>query len=142
MGKFEALLIIPLNWFIPGSGFMIKGMLKKGLILFLIINVTFLIGLLLHGAVVIPTFDRRAEAFNWVNILTFLGQLGNGGLSLFSIMHEKIRLGWFKYYDYHPWSDLASLYFLVSGALNYFSTCNLYDRLYAAATAEKGNSRA
>ena len=32
----------------------------------------------------------------------------------------------------HPLADLATLFFLVSGAMNYFATCNLWDRFYKA----------
>lgn len=140
MNPLEPVVVLGLNWLIPGVGFIIKGRVRQGIILFLILNITFIIGLLLYGSVVFPSFDTSDVSFNWLNVLTFVGQMGNGGLSMFSMVHAKQKFLIFQFFqanEAHPWADLAALYFLVSGAMNYFATCNLWDRVYRASDIKK-----
>ena len=138
----EPVAVLGLNWLAPGVGFIIKGKYRQGIILFLILNTTFLIGLLLYGEVTVPTVQTDDASFNWLNILTFIGQMGNGGMSILSIslhtLAEKKNIQIFQTNSAHPWADLAVLYFLVSGAMNYFATCNLWDRVYRTPVETKG----
>ena len=132
----EPIFVLGVNWLVPGLGYALKGRLIHGLILFIVLNLTFVLGLMLYGSVTFPSFDSSAGAINWVNVLTFIGQLGNGGMSFFCVIHEKLGWSIYSYREEHAWSDLAALYFLVSGAMNYFSTCSLWDHFYKAGVAE------
>ncbi|MBN1517943.1 hypothetical protein JXA32_15365 [Candidatus Sumerlaeota bacterium] len=133
--EMESLLICGLNWLVPGLGFFIKGRRIHGVALFLALSVCIAIGIALHGSIVLPELDRSSDGFNWVNILSYVGQLGYGGAGLILSLLDKLGKN-FWYDAAHPLSDLASLYFLVAGAMNYFATCNLYDRYYGAHAGE------
>ena len=118
-----------LSWLIPGSGFVLRKHYARGVVLFLLINVTFMIGVLLNGAVVWPIWNRHIEGFNIVNNLTFIVQLGNGLLSLLSLVGHSFRPnGVLTGQEWHAYFDLASFYLLVSGGMNYFVVCHFCDR--------------
>jgi hypothetical protein len=128
------LILLVLSWLIPGIGFIAKGSIWRGLSLFVLINGTFALGLLLHGTVLIPQFRYSDPAFNIVSLLTFIGQIGDGGASLLTLARDQYYYGkllagggWLPY-EMHPWFDLASLYLLVAGSANYFAVSNFYDR--------------
>jgi len=122
-----------LSWLIPGSGFVLRKHYARGVVLFLLINVTFMIGVLLNGAVVWPIWNRHIEGFNIVNNLTFIVQLGNGFLSLLSLVGHSLRPnGVLTGQEWHAYFDLASFYLLVSGGMNYFVVCHFCDRFSEA----------
>jgi hypothetical protein len=126
------------NWLIPGVGFVAKGRIWRGIVLFLLINGTFAIGLFLHGAVLVPEFNYRSPAFNIVNLLTFFGQMGNGGASLLTLVHDRLGWGIFPTDERSALFDLASLYLLVAGCMNYFCVMNFYDRYMAPEDVSEG----
>jgi hypothetical protein len=127
------ILLLIGSWLIPGLGFIAKGNVWRGVALFVLINATFALGLLLHGSVLIPQFQYHDPAFNIVNLLTFFGEMGNGGASLLAVLRDYIQHGpaapgnWLPS-EKHPWFDLATLYLLVSGSANYFAVSSFYDR--------------
>ena len=130
-----------LSWLIPGSGFVLRRHYARGVVLFLLINVTFMIGVLLHGAVVWPIWNPRIEGFNIVNNLTFMVQLGNGLLSLLSLVgHSLTPNGVLTGQEWHAYFDLGSFYVLASGGMNYFVICHFYDRFSGRAKG-KGSDR-
>jgi hypothetical protein len=116
------------SWFVPGVGFVIQRDYWRGVAIFLLINGTFLLGLLLHGTILIPEFHYSSPAFNIVNLLTFAGQIGNAGASLFCLVHDQWNWRVFQPIETDPRFDLATLYLLVSGCMNYFCVCSFYDR--------------
>ena len=127
-----------LSWLIPGSGFVLRKHYARGVVLFLLINVTFMIGVLLHGAVVWPIWNRHIEGFNIVNNLTFMVQLGNGLLSLLSLVgHSLTPNRVLTGQEWHAYFDLASFYLLVSGGMNYFVVCYFYDRFSESRRGKK-----
>ncbi len=127
-----------LSWLIPGSGFVLRKHYARGVVMFLLINVTFMIGVLLHGAVVWPIWNRHIEGFNIVNNLTFMVQLGNGLLSLLSLVgHSLTPNGVLTGQEWHAYFVLASFYLLVSGGMNYFVVCHFYDRFSEARRGKK-----
>lgn len=138
-----ALVLVVLSWLVPGSGFIIKRNWWRGLIIFLLLNGTFALGLLLHGSVVVPELRYRSPGFNIVNILTFAGQMGNGGGSLLSLAYNHLVLPEEKrqMLGSHPWFDLAALYLLVSGCMNYFCVCSFYDRYYGRWVGGSGEGK-
>lgn len=116
------------SWLIPGLGFIVRGKYARGLTILGLITLTFIIGMRLHATVIIPEFHYSSPNFNIVNVLTFIGQLGNLGASLFALAHEHWHWTVFRTIESHPWFDLASLYLLVAGCMNYFCVMNFYDR--------------
>jgi hypothetical protein len=116
------------SWLVPGLGFLVKRDYWRGLTIFFLINATFAIGLVLHGTVLVPEFRISSPSFNIVALLTFVGEIGNAGATLFCLLHD--WRGWhvFRGIEEHPYFDLASLYLLVSGCMNYFCVSNFYDR--------------
>ena len=132
---------VVLSWLIPGSGFVLRKHYVRGIVLFLVINATFMLGVLLHGAVVWPIWHPRVEGFNVVNNFTFIVQLGNGLLSLLSLAgHSLTPNRVLTGQEWHAYFDLASFYLLVSGGMNYFVVCHFYDRFSGRAEA-KSRSR-
>ncbi|KPK71910.1 MAG: hypothetical protein AMJ84_05305 [Acidithiobacillales bacterium SM23_46] len=129
------------SWLVPGLGFVLRRNYWRGAAVFLILNGTFLLGLLLHGTVLVPEFRYYSPAFNIVNLLTFIGQLGNAGASLFCLAHDRLQWDILRADETHPWFDLAALYLLVSGCMNYFCVGSFYDR-YLAAGKTQGEERA
>ena len=120
----EPFLICGVNWLVPGAGYWLKGRRVQSIVLFLALNLTILIGVVLHGAIAWPMPAKAGMEINWVNVLTYVGQLGHGAASL--VMSGLEYRGLARWYDpSHPWADLAAMYFLVAGAMNYFSTCFL-----------------
>lgn len=106
----------------------------RGVVLFLLINITFMIGVLLHGAVVWPIWNRHAEGFNIVNNFTFVIQLGSGLLGLLSMVGHLLRPnGVLTGQEWNAYFDLASFYLLVSGGMNYFVICHFYDQFFGKA---------
>jgi TM2 domain-containing membrane protein YozV len=119
-----------LSWLIPGSGFVLRKQYVRGIVLFLLINVTFMIGVFLHGAVAWPIWNPRTEeGFNIVNNFTFIVELGNGLLSLLSLVgHQLMPNRMLTGQEWNANFDLAAFYLLVSGGMNYFVVCHFYDR--------------
>jgi len=127
------------SWLVPGLGFVVQRNYWRGVAIFFLINGTFVIGLLLHGTILIPEFRYSSPAFNIVSLLTFIGQMGNGGANFFCLAHDKWNWGLIRPLETHPWFDLATLYLLISGCMNYFCVCSFYDR--HAAPQKKGDDR-
>lgn len=122
-----------LSWLIPGYGFMRNGYVARGIFFFVILQLTFLIGVALRGSVLLPEFNFRSPSFNLVNILTFLTQIFNGGLALLSILPEIFgrSAAVLPYEESHPFADLGAFYLLVSGGMNYFVLVSTYDHFYS-----------
>ncbi len=122
-----------LSWLIPGYGFMRNGLLARGIFFFVILEITFLLGTVLRGTVLVPEFNFRDPAFNLVNILTFLAQVFNGGLALISMLPEILGPGAaiLPYQEDYVWADLGAFFLLVSGGMNYFVLVKTYDHFYA-----------
>jgi len=116
------------SWLVPGLGFLVKRNYWRGVAIFLLLNGTFFLGLLLHGTVLVPEFAYSSPSFNIVSVLTFIGQMGNSGASLLCLANDHWNWRIIRPVESDPWFDLASLYLLVSGCMNYFCVCNYYDR--------------
>jgi hypothetical protein len=121
-----------LSWLIPGYGFFRNGRKTRGLIFFVLLQLTFIIGVALKGSVLLPVFNFRAPGFNLVNVLTFITQSFNGGLALLSMLPEFLGPGaaLLPYEEAAPYADLGAFYLLVSGGLNYFVLVSTYDTFY------------
>ena len=130
-----------LSWFIPGSGFLIRRQIARGLSVFLILNLTFLLGLALSGGVILPPLSPGSPGFSYVSILVFLGQIGNGMLALLCVIVQELQshLGssssvvsvlvhFFSAAPEDALFELGSFYIIISGTMNYFVLCNFHDR--------------
>jgi hypothetical protein len=127
----QTFLQMLLGWLVPGAPFFFKKAYLRGIALFAIIMLTFVIGIALNGGVIWPIWVPGDEGFNIVNCLTFLVQLGCGLPSLISLAASQgIILDSIQPKEWHPFFDLASFYILISGAMNYFILMNFYDRYY------------
>lgn len=122
-----------LSWLIPGYGFFINGHRKRGVFFFVVLQLTFIIGVVLRGAVLIPEFSIKSPAFNLVNILTFLTQMFNGALGILSMLPDLFgrAAALFPTNDAYIWADLGAFFLLVSGGMNYFVLVTTYDNFYA-----------
>lgn len=127
------------SWMIPGLGFFLHGRRIRALVLFLVIEGTFFLGLALKGGITPPVLDPSGGGI--ISFLTFIIQLGNGvtgflslGASLWSTNLKAqglIPSSLVVFFAGNPPKalfDQASLYLLVSGAMNYFAVTNFYDR--------------
>ena len=121
-----------LSWLIPGYGFFRNGRKTRGIVFFVLLQLTFIIGASLRGSVLIPEFNFRAMGFNLVNVLTFITQAFNGGLSIISMLPDMLGPGAaiLPYDEAAPYADLGAFYLLVSGGMNYFVLVNTYDVFY------------
>lgn len=128
---------VMLNWIVPGSGYFLVGERTRAWVLLIVLNATFAMGLTLKGSVVVPEFNVRSPTFNFINVLTFVVDLGAGGPALSCIAARNglaegdlpggIR-GWFAGNESSATYDLGAFHLLLVGALNYFACCALYDR--------------
>ena len=131
---FEVAGTLAVAWLVPGGAFLLHGRFWRGLGLFAILNLTFLLGCLMLGGVTWPTWSIRHEGFNIINNITFIIQMGLGLpalLSLYAGQHPELGiLQWAAADPSHALYDLGSFYLLVAGAMNYFILWNSYDRLF------------
>ena len=127
------------SWLLPGFGYLRKKRYARALILFIIIEGTFFLGLVLKGSVTPPILDPSGGGV--ISFLSFLIQVGNGLLSIISFAavfaFKKMGdfqlapgpfLAFFAGEQPHAFFEMGGFYLLVSGAMNYFSVVNFYDR--------------
>jgi hypothetical protein len=124
----QILFSLIIAWLIPGLGHILHRDKRRGLVLFAVIHVTFLLGIVLHGAVLAPPYSPNDLGFNLVNFLTFLVQLGSGLAALLSLGVSQMAPSWAETVRAHTLYDLGSIYLLVAGASNSFTVGWLYDR--------------
>ena len=110
----NSFFLILCSWLFPGFGFIVKGRYIRGFTLFFIISLTFFIGILMHGEVTMPNTSPRDWGYNIMSILSFIISLGNGFLSLFSILSIHFKWGIIKGLSYHPLYELAAFFIVVS----------------------------
>lgn len=131
----SAAIPVFLSWLIPGYTFMRNGHMARGIFFFLILQLTFCLGAILRGSVLIPVFDINNPGFNLVNILTFITQMFNGGLGIISMLPDMFgpAAAIFPYNESATYADLGAFFLLVSGGMNYFVMVKGYDHFYADA---------
>lgn len=128
---FEKVWVTFLSWLIPGFGFFYNGRFARGLLFFVFLEGTFLVGAAFHGSVLLPDFRFGSEGFNVVTILTFFTQMFNGALALLSLAPELLHgIHVLPYDETNQWADLGGFFLLVSGGMNYFVMASAYDHFY------------
>ncbi len=115
-------LMVLAGWLLPGSGFFLLGRnhRKMGWLYFGVVHLTFILGLLLKGGVVWPTWGLRDVGFSIVNNLNFVFQMGTGWMAFLSLVAYALKWPFLAIQEPHAYSELGSFYCLVAGALNYF----------------------
>ena len=68
------------------------------------------------------------EGFNLIHNFTFIVQLGAGLPALLSLYAQYLPGSLLIGVPSSPYYELGGYYLIVSGAINYFAVCNLYDR--------------
>lgn len=124
----EMALTLLLAWLIPGLGHVVQRDVRRGLLLFAVIQGTFLVGLALRGAVLWPVLSPNDWGFNAVNILTFVVQLGNGLAALLCLAVSALFPSWAEATRAHTLFELGTVYLLMAGAMNSFTVGAVYDR--------------
>lgn len=122
-------LLLLLNWLVPGAGFWLCGRRTRGAGQFVLVIITFILGLTLHSGVAWPSWLPSAADFNLINNFTFVVQLGAGLPALLSLLAQRLPWSFLAGLPQHPYYELGGYYLIVAGAINYFAVCNLYDRL-------------
>lgn len=120
-----------INWLVPGLGFLLVGERLRGVILFILINGVFALGLFFDGYVSLPSFKFGPE-FNLVSILTFIVQSAHGAGTGLLLVLQGQENALSKLLIRNPgaaYSDLGSFHLLVAGGLNYFASVRLFDLL-------------
>lgn len=136
--------VLAIAWLLPGAGFVLYRMWARGAAVAAMVLLTFVLGLNLHGGVMWPTWNPRAQDFNLINNLTVVVQAGMGVPAAASLLAylaapelaergapEDGRGGWVWLggRPRHPYYELGSYFLIVAGAINYFAVFNLYDRV-------------
>ncbi len=137
VGVPSALGLCVVNWFLPGVGYIAAGDRTRGLLLFVLINGCFLVGLSMGGYILPPEWSFKSPNFSIVACLTYIMQVFHGiGWAVGGVCWKLVQSG-------HPGglvaflagrpgmtnSDLGSFHLLVAAGLNYFATMRLYDYL-------------
>jgi hypothetical protein len=115
-------------WLIPGLGHILQRDYRRGLILFVVTQSVFILGMMFHGAVLWPPINEHDWGFNAMNILTFAVQLGNGLASLLCLAISNHFSEWAANARAHTLFELGSIYLLMAGAINSFTVGQLYDK--------------
>jgi len=124
----ETCLTLLLAWLIPGLGHIVHRDWRRGLILFVVVQATFLTGMMLHGAVLWPAISPQDWGFNAQSILTFVVQIGNGLAALLCLGAAQLFPDWAAQIRSDAFFELGTIYLLVAGAANLFSVGGVYDR--------------
>lgn len=126
---------------------MLCGRWARGLMHFLLVGLTFALGLALHSSVAWPTWSVRSEEFNLINNFTFVIQMGSGLPAIASFYASTgggaagEALAWLAGTPPHPAYELGSYFLIVAGALNYFAAGNFYDRIVAVESRFEAQER-
>ena len=103
------------------------GIVLRGILFFVVVHLTFAVGVFLHGGLLWPVWTLRDPAFSIVNNLTFVVQLGSGWLGIASLVAHFAHWN-FAAIETHSLFELGSFYCLVAGGINYFIVCQSLDR--------------
>lgn len=120
--KRQAILLCGLGWLVPGSGHWYLGLMKKGLLFFLLLNGLFLWGMMLRGEVAFPVLRLASPEFNIVNIFVFIFGLGNGLMAILELS-PWFHVGNIAAVTY----EVGTLFMVVSGSLNFFVVLDALD---------------
>lgn len=124
----EICTTLVLGWLVPGLGHLLQRDTKRGIIIFAVIQTTFVLGLICHGAVLLPPYNPADWGMNAMNILTFVVQLANGLAAMLTMAVSQLFPAWAASTRAHTLFELGSVYLLMAGAVNSIVLGGLYDR--------------
>jgi len=115
-----------LSWLIPGAGFLVSDRQQRGFLIFVVINLTVLVGLQFQAAVVLPVWTPGSLGSVVINSLTFVMQLGYGLFSLLCLLNGHLYQWNILQADMgNAYFELGTFYLMVAGGLNYLLVLNL-----------------
>jgi hypothetical protein len=120
--KKHAVVLCALGWLVPGSGHWYLGLMKKGLLFFILLNGLFLWGMMLRGEIAFPVLKLASPEFNIVNIFIFIFGLGNGLMAILELT-PWLHVGNIAAITY----EVGTLFMVVSGSLNFFIVLDALD---------------
>ncbi len=109
-----------LAWMIPGCGHWYLGQKNRGIILFVTIGLTFLLGLVLGSTEVV---DPQAPGM--MAKMAFVAQMGCGFVGLLGILVQDMERSILQVYGRGV--DLGQLYTVIAGLLNLLCVLNLLE---------------
>jgi hypothetical protein len=115
------ILLIPLAWFIPGSGHFLVGRKGRAAIVFATVLVTFLIGTALRG----PLFHPVDNGDVLSRLIQFGGYLGDLSSGLFYFLATFMGYGPPEVAGYSP--DYGSKFIVAAGLLNILAVVDAYE---------------
>jgi len=111
----KSALILLAGWLVPGAGHLLLRHRVRALLLFLSIVGMFSLGLAMQGKVYTPNTG------DLLDMLGFVGDLGNGGLYLLSYL-----FGWGRVVVQIVVADYGTKFIVVSGLLNIIAAIDAY----------------
>lgn len=132
-GSVAPLVLVALGWLLPGVGFLLLGRRYRvrAIAYIVTLNLTFALGVALHGGLAWPTIVASNKGSAVVELLNLIMQLGAGLPALVSLSAYELHwqvLHVLARVDVNGYSELGSFYCLVAGALNYFVVWQTLDR--------------
>ena len=113
--QFSAGVILLAGWLVPGLGHLMQGKWIRAILLFFSIICMFALGLAMRGQIYAPNTG------NVLDMLGFIGDLGNGGLYVLSVL-----FGWGHTVTTVVTEDYGTKFLVVSGLLNFISAVDAH----------------
>lgn len=135
--KRHAVILCALGWLVPGSGHWYLGIMKKGLLFFVLLNGLFLWGMILRGEIAFPVLKLASPEFNIVNIFIFIFGLGNGLMAVLELT-PWLHVGNIAAVTY----EVGTLFMVISGSLNFFIVLDALDTYRDTVRNQKSEVRA
>ena len=110
-----AYLMFAAGWLVPGAGHFLQRRWIRGVLLFLSITIMFAMGLGMQGKLYAPSTGEILD------MLGFVGDLGNGGLYLVAAM-----AGWGQNMIQVVTADYGTKFMVVAGLLNFIAAVDAY----------------
>lgn len=110
-----AYLMFAAGWLVPGAGHLLQRRWVRGALLFLSVTLMFSLGLAMQGKI------YAANTGEVLDILGFLGDLGNGGIYFLSA-----AAGWGQNMVQVVTADYGTKFIVVAGLLNFISAVDAY----------------
>ncbi len=113
--SFAAVLIFAAGWLIPGAGHFLQRRWIRGTLLFVSVTLMFAMGIAMQGKLYAPSTGEVLD------MLGFLGDLGNGGLYLISNL-----AGWGQNLVQVVTADYGTKFIVVAGLLNFIAAVDAH----------------
>ncbi|HEX4021142.1 MAG TPA: DUF6677 family protein [Acidobacteriaceae bacterium] len=110
-----AYLMFAAGWLVPGAGHLLQRRWIRGILLFFSITIMFAMGLGMQGKIYAPNSGEILD------MLGFLGDLGNGALYLISAM-----AGWGQNVVQVVTADYGTKFMVVAGLLNFIAAVDAH----------------